>query len=193
MAKKWTVVRLTSPPSLAVNVSEAKKHLRISETDVEQDDLIQSLVEAGIEKVQRDTGKQLVTCAFRQEGCSFGAAAVLGYGPVTRVTSVKYMDTAGNEQTLDPSVYEFDSGRQLVRTQYGEVFPEVADYPSAVKIEYVAGYGNDSGCIPRLFKNAVLLLAAQWFFDPAADVYASDANSNAYERIIKTVMRASYP
>ena len=193
MANKWTTVRLTSPQNLGVSVAEAKQHLRIAASDVEQDTLIQTLLESAIEKVQRDTGKQLITVAFRQEGQTFEDAGELHYGPAVSVTSVKYIDTDGVENTLDPSVYVFDAGRQKVKLAFGQEWPEVADYDSAVKIEYTAGYGNDSDCVPRLLKSAVLLMTAQNFFEPDGGSYTSDSNLNAYERIIVSLMRSSYP
>lgn len=193
MANKWTTVRLTSPQSLGVSVAEAKQHLRIATSDTEQDDLIQTLLESAIEKVQRDTGKQLVTVSFRQEGCDFGAAGDLFYGPAVSVSSVKYIDTTGAEQTLDPSVYVFDAGRQQVKLAFGQEWPEVAVYDSAVKVEYTAGYGNDSSCVPRMLKAAVLLLTAQNFFEPDGGAYVNESNVNAYERIILSLSRSSYP
>jgi uncharacterized phiE125 gp8 family phage protein len=193
MPQKWTTVRLTAPQSLGVSVSEAKEHLRIAASDTEQDTLIQTLLEASIEKVQRDTGKQLITVAFRQDGCDFDMAGELKYGPAVSVTSVKYIDTDGVEHTLDPSVYVFDSGRQKIKLAFGQEWPEVADYDSAVSVNYVAGYGQDAGCVPRMLKAAVLLLTAQHFFEPDGGSYVSPANLNAYERIVDSLMRSSYP
>lgn len=193
MASKWTTVRLTSPQSLGVSVAEAKDHLRIAASDVEQDSLIQTLLESAIEKVQRDTGRQLISVSFRQEGLDFSEAGNLYYGPAVSVTSVKYLDTDGTEQTLDPSVYAFDAGRQKIKLAFGQEWPEVADYDSAVKVEYVAGYGVDSSCVPRMLKAAVLLLTAQNFFEPDGGSYDNPANLNAYERIIDSLMRSSYP
>ena len=193
MPKKWTTVRTTSPSSLAVSVAEAKKHLRIADADIEQDDYILQLVESAIEKVQRDTGKQLITCTFRQDGCDFDTTGTIQYGPMRSVLEVTYIDSDGVTQTLDPSVYSVDLGRQIVKLQYCQDWPDTAIYDSAVSVTYSAGYGDDSGCVPRLIKSAVLVLVGQWFFDPAADLYASQTNLNAYERIINSLMRASYP
>lgn len=193
MANKWTTVRLTSPQSLGVSVAEAKQHLRIAASDIEQDSLIQTLVESAIEKVQRDTGRQLINVAFRQEGYGFEDAGKLNYGPAISVSSVKYIDTDGVEHTLDTSVYVFDAGRQQVKLAFGQEWPEVADYDSAVKVEYTAGYGTDSSCVPRMLKAAVLLLTAQNFFEPDGGAYTSESNLNAYERIVASLMRSSYP
>ena len=193
MPQKWTTIRLTAPQSLGVSVSEAKDHLRIAASDTEQDTLIQTLIESSIEKVQRDTGKQLITATFRQEGETFDDAGDFKYGPVTSVTSVKYLDTDGVEQTLDPSVYSFDSGRQIIKLSHGQEWPEVAVYDSAVKVEYVAGYGADETCVPRMLKSAVLLMTAQLFFEPDGGDYHNPATLNAYERIIDSLMRSSYP
>ena len=103
------------------------------------------------------------------------------------------IDTDGVEQTLDSSVWSFDAGRQKVKLAFGQEWPEVADYDSAVMVEYTAGYGSDWDCLPRMLKSAVLLLTAKLFFEPDGGEYHNPSLLNAYERIIDSLMRSSYP
>lgn len=78
------------------------------------------------------------------------------------VTSIKYLDSDGVEQTLSASGYVVDTDSEPGRVYlaYGESWPTTRDIQNAVRIRYVAGYGAASA-VPESLKQFMLTLIAQ--------------------------------
>jgi hypothetical protein len=70
----------------------------------------------------------------------------LDIGPVSSITSVKYLDSTGAEQTLSSAVYTLISEslppRLVLKT--GQSWPATYSADNAVRIRFVAGYGAAS-------------------------------------------------
>ena len=81
---------------------------------------------------------------------------LLDLPPVATISSVKYTDTAGVEQTIAGADYAlslYGDSRKLSCT-YGITWPLTREIPDAVRIRYVTGYTT----LPTTGKNAMLLL-----------------------------------
>ncbi len=99
------------------------------------------------------------------------------------ITSIKYYDTAGIQQTLDPSLYIVDTN-----SEPGRAFPKtywpvtgVAWSPGGVQITYVAstyGSGEDTSKVPANVKTAIALGAAHWYNHREDSVPMPDAFYN---------------
>jgi uncharacterized phiE125 gp8 family phage protein len=78
---------------------------------------------------------------------------------VSAVTSIKYDDIYGVEQTLASTEYDnyLINEPALIVQAYGKTFPSTRDKLNAVLIRYVAGYAS-SNAIPSPIKSAMLLL-----------------------------------
>lgn len=91
------------------------------------------------------------------------AAIRLPYPPVTAVTSIKYDDTSGTEQTLvletDYTVFDLgDKDMTTIRPPYQGIWPIARWYPESVRIRYVAGYVlTPADLMPANIKAAVAL------------------------------------
>jgi uncharacterized phiE125 gp8 family phage protein len=84
----------------------------------------------------------------------------LPMAPIISVSSVKYLDTAGVEQTLDTSVYELvNTGLEpQIRLKINQVWPSVRPVSDAVRVTAIAGYST----VPESIRAAMLMLIAQW-------------------------------
>lgn len=86
--------------------------------------------------------------------------------PLQSVSSVAYTDTDGSAQTLASSKYDVvkrgDRPGYLVPA-YGESWPSTRDEPSAVRVTFVAGYGESAADVPDSITTAALLLAAELY------------------------------
>ena len=85
--------------------------------------------------------------------------------PLQSVTSIKYQDINGAEQTLSSSVYQVDSKSDVGRIVLadGESFPDTDEVVNAVTIEYKAGYGDAASDVPSLIKSSIKLIVAHLF------------------------------
>jgi uncharacterized phiE125 gp8 family phage protein len=85
----------------------------------------------------------------------------LPYPPVQSITSVKYYDSAGAQQTIAATVYELgdDNGVGIVRLKYDQQWPSGRGHYDDIVIRAVVGYGAEAA-IPPALKLAVCEVAA---------------------------------
>lgn len=96
-----------------------------------------------------------------------GCAIVLPLGPVRSIVWVKYVDTDGDEQTLDAATYALDLYRrpQALRLAYGQSWPATRAQPETVKIRYEAGWPSDDSppiAAPQAMLHAIRLTVDHW-------------------------------
>ena len=188
----WTLRRTTTLPNLPVSVSDLKDHLNVAQADTSQDTKLESLILAAKERVERDIDRITINSSFSTYGPSFDDSVRLNIKPVTSVTSVQYVDSDGVLQSLDS--YRYLPSAQLILPAIGEEFPAVYEgIPDAVIVSFTAGYGADSGCMPRLIQAAIKLCCGKWFYDPAQESSALHSQENSYRAIINNLTRSSYP
>jgi uncharacterized phiE125 gp8 family phage protein len=79
-------------------------------------------------------------------------------GPVTSITSMKYIDENGDEQTMDSSLYSLDtySDPQWVLPAVDTDWPTTLQTANAVKVRYAAG----SNTLVEDVKLAIMMLVA---------------------------------
>jgi uncharacterized phiE125 gp8 family phage protein len=155
---------ITAPASYPVTLAEAKTHCRIDGTD--EDALVEGLIAAATEHVELYTGRAIVSQTWEAVYDSFSDALVLPKGPVSAVTYVTYIDTAGAEQTVSSVNYSLDSASdpQWVVKASDYTWPTVSEGVNNVVIRFVAGFTTP----PAPIKQAILLLVGQWYDNRAA-------------------------
>jgi uncharacterized phiE125 gp8 family phage protein len=81
--------------------------------------------------------------------------------PLRSVTSVKYLDPDGAEQTLSADAYRVvpDDDGGMIALKPGENWPAVLCGPAAVTIRFVAGYDT----VPAEIRSEIVATAAWWF------------------------------
>lgn len=91
-----------------------------------------------------------------------GYGIVIPINPVITVDSVKYIDTAGVQQTLSNSVYIVDNVSEPCRvmTGYGQVWPSTQQRVNAVEVTFTAGYGSSGSNVPEAIRHWIMLRAA---------------------------------
>jgi len=127
-------VIITEPEVEPLSLVEAKAHL-VVEHD-EDDSLIASYVKAARRACEMMQWRSYITQTREERLDRFGHGVCIGlpYGPVQSITSIKYTDTAGVEQTLSADNYSLDSATGRVVLGYGLSWPITREIPNAVKI-----------------------------------------------------------
>lgn len=86
---------------------------------------------------------------------AFPSAFEITRTPASSITSLKYFDTDGVQQTLNSSLYVLDNandfGNAYVVPAYGTDWPTARDQINAVALRYVAGYAN-AAAVPESIK-----------------------------------------
>jgi len=146
-----------------VTRAEAKKQLRLESDFTADDDYIDALLVAAqelCEDYQHRTYKQRSRVYYLD---SFPATIRAPYPPLVIVTSIKYIDTAGDEQTLDSSKYRIDTDSEPARITpaYGQSWPTIRPVTNAITVTYQAGYRAEN--FPTKYKHAMLLLVTHFY------------------------------
>ena len=151
---------ITAPTAEPVTIDELKAHLRVT-SGVEDADLAR-LITAAREHVEQQTGRALADQTREYTADAFPSSGVLrlGFAPVVSISSVKYLDETGAEQTLDASVYTVDTQSEpgALVLKVNQDWPDTASLPAAVRVRYVCGT-----TAPQILKQAILFIAAHWY------------------------------
>ena len=153
----WSRVSIvTKPAAQPVTVSEVKSRARIDHSDDDTD--IGVMIDEAVSKIERDNGIALMTQTWRMSMDVFPAHISLHGWPVKSVTSVKYRDVDGNEQTLSSDVYRLDTNSVPARISLkpNQSWPTPESSYGAVWVDYVLGEGSAADVNLDL-KGAVLL------------------------------------
>jgi hypothetical protein len=173
-----------APTVEPVTVDELKLHARI---DISEDDpWIQEQLQAAREQAELYTGRAFVTQTLilkldcfpnaiqtwgnrpipQNSGGTFGLSGEIRLyrPPVQSISSITYVDTDGDSQTLSSSNYRVAVSKEpaILTPSYGNAWPSTRDQTEAVTITYVAGYGLASS-VPASIKSAIRTTVAFWY------------------------------
>lgn len=137
---------------------------RLSIPDTRDDDDITAHIKAAREEAETYMERSVITQTIELALDYFPVEIELPRGPVQSITSVKYIDTDGNEQTVSAATYALDQYSDVpwLLLASGYDWPNTKDAANAVKIKYVAGWGDTGADVPEKIKNAMLLAVGHW-------------------------------
>lgn len=153
-----TVTQTTPPAYRPLTLPEVKLHLRVDHSD--EDALIGILQDAAVDTCQQLTGRSIMAQGWKLTLNGWVDVVRLPYPEISAVSSIKYLDEDGVQQTLDPSMYVLIG--DTVHKTSGATYPELWDGPGVVEINYTAGYnaGNEvaqQAAVPAGIKAWLLL------------------------------------
>lgn len=156
----WYPPKVTTPPTEPVSAAEAKRQCNVLHDD--DDALFAALISAARDHVERYCGTPLATQTVEVKCDDFCDMARLPVAPAQSVSSISYVDTAGDDQTLPTSVYEerFDGLEAAVVPAYGQRWP-AKQIGSRVTLTAVVGYE----ATPPAVKHAMLLWIAEAYLN----------------------------
>lgn len=153
---------ITAPAVEPLLLADVKTRLSISDTEDDTD--ITAYIKAAREQAESYTGKAITTQTVEIALDAFPSEIELLRGPVQSITSVKYLDTNGVEQTIDSANYTIDdySPRTWLLRAAGYEWPSTYDAANAIKVRYVVGFGDAGTDVPEDIKTALLLAIGHW-------------------------------
>lgn len=155
---------ITAPTAEPITVDEAKSHLNVTSAD--DDTYIGSLIAAARRHAEAFTRRAFLFQTWDVLMDEFSSEIGIPIAPLQSVTSVKYIDTDGAEQTVATSVYAVDDNADpgVVHLDYGQSWPAARRQRNAVTIRVVAGYEDPDAApessvdvLPDDIKQAMLL------------------------------------
>jgi uncharacterized phiE125 gp8 family phage protein len=178
-----------------VTLEQAKTQVGVAGDIGSHNELLERLIAAAREQVENDTGIVCYTGTFTWKQTSFPGSDIWelpDIRPVSSISGITYIDTAGDSQTLSASVYglQADAVTPYIGLKYQQSWPTLRSDLNGITVTLVAGYSTIAA-VPQRVKQAVLLqLHIQWLLENGED--ASD-QQGAYERMIAGLRRGTYP
>ena len=151
---------VTAASEEPVGVPEMKAASRI--TTSSEDAYIATVLTAALGEAQGYTWSQFIAETRDAYYDDFNQLQhLLPYPPLVSVTSVSYVDTDGDTQTVSTDVWEsateLDVG--LVRLKYNQQWPtDVQSHKDVVIVRFVCGYGA-AAAVPQDIKQAIIVHA----------------------------------
>lgn len=148
------IALITPPAAEPITLTEARLHCRID--SAAEDSLLQTWITAAREEAEVWTERTIPAQTWKlfldrfpgydgrtPFGESLEARRIrLPRPPLVSVSSITYVDTAGDVQTLSSSLYLASTNREpgTIEPAYGQIWPTSRYQADAVRIQFVAGW-----------------------------------------------------
>ena len=156
------LIQSTAPTIEPVTVAELRDHAHI---DTGADDTALAVYAAAArEYIENYTNRQLISASWTWTLDEIPELFRPRRSPLISVTSLKYYDTAGVQQTLSSATYAVDASTEpgRIALAYGQSWPSVRAQQDAVELIFLAGYGLTTATVPAQLRLAIMQLAAHW-------------------------------
>ena len=156
---------ITAKTEWTLDLSEVKAHLDIDSSNTDQDAYIQELIYAVQDEVEDRCDLSINAETWELRLDTFPLEIEIYHFPISAITSVKYIDGDGAEQTVSSDNYKTDLISKPARiVPYDSyAWPTTKDtWPHAVKVRYVTGFTSPSVC-PADIRQAMYLIIGDWF------------------------------
>lgn len=158
---------VTAPESEPITIAQLRSQA-ITDPDALDDDRITMLIadaRMALDGPNGWLGRCLITQTLELTLDHFPERRIeLPFPPLQSVTSVKYTDANGAEQTMDVADYRVinksDNANPYLVPAYGKCWPLTRCEEAAVRVQYVAGYGDTEADVPERIKQYLLIHAA---------------------------------
>ncbi|MER8393730.1 hypothetical protein NKH10_17690 [Mesorhizobium sp. M1340] len=164
----------TAPASLAEMIFQSVcDHLRVEAGNAVPTDeaYISACISAAVSRLDGKEGR-LGRCLLTQEWTlyldCFQTCIELPLPPLQEVIHIKYLNSDGLLQTLDPSAYRVSgagSWRPEIAPAYGETWPESRFVADAVQVRFRAGYGDSEENVPPPILQAINVMTAHYYVE----------------------------
>ncbi len=160
---------VTAPAQEPINVPEAAEWLRLDDLDTDEV-LLASLIRTARIEAEEFINRAIISQTYDWvlDGWWYGSTIELPKPPTSAVSSIKYLDSDGVEQTWDSANYVVDmpSGDvpapARVQLADGVSFPALDDRLAVVTIRFVAGWATP-GEVPEGIRTALRMKVADLY------------------------------
>jgi len=154
-----------------VSLADMKLFLRVDGSD--EDTTITALLDAAVTHISDYTNRHFTGESDAKFYLEKWRSASLAFGPVTRITGVKYYDRSGTLQTLPAANWYNETHTDNTVRVYFHDTPDLEEYnASPVYLECKVGAQESSA-----IQTATKLLVAHWFENRRAVITGASANT----------------
>jgi uncharacterized phiE125 gp8 family phage protein len=139
----------------------------------EHNALVAGHIKAAREYFERANNRAYITQTWQWKFEAFSREIVAGAlrvprPPLQSVTSITYVDTAGDSQTWDSDSYDVSTAKEpgCIKPAYGETWPIVRGDLDGVTVTFVAGYGTAITDVPATVRAMLMQFVAGQYEAP---------------------------
>lgn len=153
---------ITYPTFEPITVADVAEYLRVDNVQADTA-LITSLITSARQYLEQYLNRYIAEQTIETALTGWSNEMTLS-SPVQSVTSIKYLDENGVEQTLNSNQYIVDNYVEpvTIRPAYNVTYPNLYDVANNVKIRFVAGYTTgsspDDHPMPKPLEFAMMLI-----------------------------------
>jgi len=149
-----------------ITLDEIKSNLNLYTDFTDDDELLDGLIAVAVDYVENFTRRALLTQTITLTCDGFPNYFEIERPILQSVTSIQYIDSDGNTQTLGSSKYTIDTSSTPGRIveAYGESWPSTQSIINSVTVTYKAGYTSAEN-VPNQIKQAMKILIGDWYKD----------------------------
>lgn len=181
------------PSDEPLDVQEAMQHLRL--TDSAHDEEVMRLVAAAREFCERQANRTFrveATHVWTTDSWPCSGFTLPWFPPLKSVTTIKYYDANGAQQTLSSSNYRLElstNGAGKVHWDDDATLPDIDTRHDAIEVTFVTGYA-DKDSIPRTAVQAVKTKMTELWGDGTENELR--AAERCTDRLLSTVDMTGY-
>lgn len=157
--------RSVAPAVTPINVFEAKAQANVVHDD--DDFVIESHIAAAVDMLdgEGELGRAMITQTWAQWVPQSPGCVKLRMGPFQSLSAIHYYDADGVLQAANTADFEIRKSGDFVTVEpkSGEAWPVAANRADAIRITYVAGFGDSPSDVPAGIRHALLLMVAHWY------------------------------
>jgi uncharacterized phiE125 gp8 family phage protein len=162
-------LKIEAAPSVEpIALTLAKQHLRILDTETEEDDLIQGYIIAARSYAESFMNRAIIKQTWKLYLDTLTNKIVLPKADLISVGSFKIIDESGTEITVDTSDYlvntaSFKGSIIFKENKLSEYSVYELKEVNGVEIQFDAGYGDTADDVPGHIKQGLLLLIGHMY------------------------------
>jgi uncharacterized phiE125 gp8 family phage protein len=152
---------VTDGEKVVLTLAQAKKQLRIEESFIDEDELIQSFIDAAVEMSEKFIGGHILPKVMTIKADSFCNPLVFEAFPLKEITSIKYFPANGDAQVILDSAEYFltKESDKVFRLRFKNETPGTEIRYDAVTYEIKVGMET----IPKPIVQAIKLQVADMY------------------------------
>jgi uncharacterized phiE125 gp8 family phage protein len=156
--KEFPYILAVGPVNKPLTLAEVKDHLILDIADTSEDDYLNFLIDAVAEFGEKYVRRDFITRTYETYRDDFCDSLELRKNPVQSVSKVeRLVDDVLTEVPTTVYFATLSNTYPHLSLKVSQSWPTDADnIEQAVKITFVAGFGDDSTDIPDKYKNAML-------------------------------------
>lgn len=156
-----------APAVEPVFLQDIKMQTSLDALDVDRDDLLRGLISAAVDLLDGDgeLGRAMITQTWAQWVPQSPGVVRLAMGPFQSLTAIDYFDADGAIQSASTADFETRKAGDFVTVQpkSGAAWPRAATRLDAIRLTYVAGFGDAPSDVPQSIRHAIAMIVAHLF------------------------------